>query len=122
MLLDDWRVPLAIVSVVASLALLSSVYFYVRIQAEGEQRRDQSCGISEAKQHKDIRQLADTYRYLLALSPAEQRSTFNTFIRARLPLAEREAAEDDAPPFCDEDGVGLPEPDLKVPRRPRALR
>lgn len=98
-----------------------------RINQEGVERRDQSCRISEAKQAKDVSQLERTYRYLLDLSPSEARSTLNQAILQGLPLVEKEARLDDAPPFCDEhdpDGkpIGLAEPDMKVPDRPAGLR
>lgn len=119
---DDIRVQLAVVAVMASLALFSSVYFYVRIQSEGRERRTQTCTIQESKQAKDVRQLKATYRYLLDLKPEERDDTINVAVLHALTETERDAHLDDAPKFCDEPNIGLPEPDTKIPQRPEALR
>ena len=119
---EDWRVPLAVVAVMASLALFSAVYFYVRIQSEGRERRTQTCTIQESKQAKDVRQLKATYRYLLSLRPDELDDTINVAVLHALTETERDAHLDDAPAFCDEPKIGLPEPDPKIPQRPEALR
>ena len=92
-----------------------------RIEAEGVERRDQSCDISEAKHKADVVQLERTYAYLLSLSPREKRSSINRAVLANLPNVEREARLDPAPSFCDEPGVGLKEPDPKIPARPPNL-
>jgi hypothetical protein len=39
-----------------------------------------------------------------------------------LSTTEAEARMDDAPPFCDDEGIGLPEPDPVVPPRPVKFR
>lgn len=101
------------------------LYFISVHQSEFEnevaQRRGQSCKISETKQAKDVKQLVKYYEYLLALSPEERNQTINKFIFKTLPDVELEASTDDAPDFCDEPGVGLPEPDMKIPARPKVL-
>jgi len=93
-----------------------------RIDREGLGRRDQACTISERKQLADVQQLRRTYAYLLSLSPRERRSRLNMAVLQQLPSVEQEARFDDAPKFCDQPHLGLPEPDSKIPKRPRALR
>jgi hypothetical protein len=89
--------------------------------AEQKARRDQACAISEAKQRRDIDSLRRTYDYLLTLSPTEKRDPINRAVLAGLPRTEADARLDDAPPYCDEPGIGEPEPDPTIPRRPIAL-
>lgn len=93
----------------------------VRLDREGVARRDQTCALQETKQKADVDALARTYDYLAGLSRAERRERLNVVILAQLPRTVREAQIDDAPPFCDQPGVGLPEPDPKLPRRPPGL-
>jgi hypothetical protein len=69
-----------------------------------------------------VRALRKTYLYLEQLKPAERRTTLNRFILHKLPSVEREARTDQAPGFCDEPGIGLPEPDPRIPQRPKGLR
>lgn len=106
---------------VTALAIRQNYSAIQKINQEGVERRDQSCTISERKQLTDVRQLQRVYLYLLKLSPSEARSPINMAIRQSLPIAEGEAHQDDAPDFCDEPHVGLPEPDQCVPPRPVAL-
>lgn len=85
-------------------------------------RVDESCKISERGHLEDVRQLRQTYRYLLQLTPAERQQPLNRFIIGQLPRTEREARTDNAPSYCDRAGVGLPEPDPVIPKRPKRLR
>lgn len=94
----------------------------VSFNAEQAERRDQSCAITEGQQRDEVVQLRRTYDYLLSLSPAERRDPLNRAILAQLTQTEARAKQDNAPEFCDDDGVGLPEPDMPVPDRPLALR
>jgi hypothetical protein len=93
------------------------------IRAENRERRDQSCAISERKQATDIKKLRQTYAYLHRKRREGRlgEDLPREVIRA-LPRSEAEAHEDDAPPFCDEKGIGLPEPDPVIPSRPREFR
>lgn len=104
---------------VFALTVLVLVSLY-RLQAEAKQRRDQSCTIQEKKQLADIVQLQQTYRFLL--DPESKKNGLYGPVLIALPRTESEAREDDAPDFCDDPGVGLPEPDTKVPPRPTAIK
>ena len=92
-----------------------------QIEAESRARRDQSCRISEETHKDDVDSLRRTYKYLLDLTPRQKQTTFNRALLANLPNVERKARQDPAPPFCDEPGIGLPEPDPVVPKRPKSL-
>lgn len=96
------------------------VLSFLAYSAEQRERRDQACAISEAKQRKDIDTLRRTYAFLLD-PPPDQRGLAR-LVRPDLARVEAEARLDDAPPYCDEDGIGESEPDPTVPRRPEALR
>ena len=91
------------------------------IERERIERTNQSCDITERKQADDVRKLRNTYDYLVGLTPRQRRTALNAAIIRQLPRTEEEARRDDAPAFCDEPGVGLPEPDPKLPRRPKSL-
>lgn len=90
--------------------------------ADSRERIDQGCKISEGKQLKDVTSLKATYKYLLALPPKQRRKGINGAIFAQLSSIEHEAEIDDAPAYCDQPNVGLPEPDPVVPERPAELR
>lgn len=104
---------------VFTLTALVLVSLY-RLQVEAQQRRDQSCTIQEKKQLADVTQLKQTYKFLL--DPASKKSGLYKVVLISLPRAESEAREDDAPAFCDEPDVGLPEPDSKIPPRPASIK
>lgn len=109
-------------SVLYLFVLVVVVLGVLRLGSESDERADQTCQIFEGQHLADVRQLRDTYRYLLQLSPVEKRDGINRYVIGRLPETEKRARTDTAPEFCDDDGVGLPEPDPEVPERPRALR
>ena len=88
---------------------------------EAIDRRDQSCSLFERQHLTEVNQLRDTYRYLESIPPENRSDPINKFIRSSLPEVERTAQVDRAPPYCDEPGVGLPEPDPVLPKRPKAL-
>lgn len=90
-------------------------------QADTKARINESCTIAERKQKKDVDDLKATYAYLLKLPPDQRRKGINGAILAQLPKSEAAAREDDAPSYCDEPNVGLPEPDTLVPDRPLEL-
>lgn len=111
---------------VAVLALIASGHANQaldQLKSEGKTRRDQACLVNEKKQREKVRQLSETYRFLLAQKAAgEDSSVLYRFIVAALPQQEKNALLDEAAPFCDEPGIGLPEPDPRIPKRPAALK
>lgn len=93
-----------------------------QIDRESRERRDQSCKVTEKAQRVKEQQLARTYQFLVAArANGETGSTIYKFIVASLPAQEAKARLDEAPLFCDEPGIGLPEPDPVVPPRPKGL-
>jgi hypothetical protein len=121
-----------VISVLALVAGLVGITFAVagyvkaenaikQVVAEGAERRDQSCLHDEIDQRADVRGLRLTYKYIVKLTPRQRATPFNALLIQQLPRSEREAGRDDAPPFCDEPGFGLPEPDQPIPDRPAEL-
>lgn len=106
--------------VLAALSIFLSVVLFAKIQSEGRERRSQSCLSSEGKHLDEVNQLKRTYGYL-----ERNREHLNVGLAAEimrvLPETERHAMHDAAPAFCDEPGIGLPEPDPKIPKRPAFL-
>ena len=108
-------------------------------EANRREARHQICLRDEREHLEAVEGLADLYRYIGQLKPAELRDTINQFIIMDLPQTEREAATDQAPKFCDEPGftqeaiyrntngrlgsppVGRPEPDPEIPDRPASV-
>jgi hypothetical protein len=98
-----------------------------RIEAEGIERRDQTCTLFEGQHLADVKQLRGTYRFLARLPRSEWDEALPKAIVGNLPQLEAKARRDSAPPYCDEPGaaaeakgakpVGLPEPDPKLPKR-----
>lgn len=103
----------------------------VRSNRESVERRDQICLGAEQVHLNEVNALRDRYRYVLSLRPSERRATLNEFIIAQIPKTEADAKSDEAPDFCDEPGeaaekrgakpIGLPEPDPKIPARPKRI-
>lgn len=118
-----WRVTVGIAVVVVSVVL--GFYGVARVLSqvskEGHQRRDQTCLLFESQHLKDVRQLAATYRYLEGLSPRERTQGINPTVIAMLPQTEADARASAAPVYCDAPGVGLPEPNPRIPARPPGL-
>jgi len=101
-----------------------------RILTEFEQERniraDQACNLFETDHLKDVQELKQTYKFLLDPDAVTENKALVKFIVLNLPRTEEEARLDSAPPYCDGtfpngDDIGLPEPDPKIPERPKAL-
>lgn len=111
----------------AAITLFLSVWLIARTENEGNARRDQTCEVFEGAYAEEVRGLKDVYRFILRESPEERKSTLSQFIIAQLPRSEAEAKSDSdtrgqqVPDYCDKPGIGRPEPDPKVPERPKAL-
>lgn len=88
---------------------------------DSRERIDQSCTLFERDHLTDVQRLRNTYRYLAQLRPSEVDQPLNRFVIRALPETEREARQDTAPRYCDEPGLGLPEPDPVIPQRPQNL-
>lgn len=90
--------------------------------AESVERRDQNCLLFERSQQRSVQALANTYKYLGGLTPRQLAEPLNRAVLANLPQTISEAQTADAPPYCDDPGVGLPEPNPVVPKPPKGLR
>lgn len=93
----------------------------LEIRAESRQRIDDTCRINETRQKTEVDALKRTYEYLGGLTAQQLAEPLNKAVLAGLPATVRAALTDDAPAYCDKPGVGLPEPDPVVPRRPKSL-
>lgn len=110
---------LPILSVAAAgVALALTVTLVFQFEREQAERRDQLCGLFEADHLADVKVLQGRYRLL---SDPDRRALLGAGLTRLVVLGlgeiEREARTDTAPEFCDEPGVGLPEPDPVLPRR-----
>lgn len=123
------RVTIALVVVGASLGLAAyglqqgrahDSKTLARVAREGDERRDQTCRLFEKQADESVRQLVQTYRFLLALTPAQRMEPLARFVLANLSKAEAQAHVP-APVYCDAPGVGLPEPNPRIPVRPPSL-
>lgn len=106
---------------IAAYAVISTVSLVRELRSETAQRINETCRISETKQRSDVEALRRTYEYLGGLSGKQLAEPLNRAVLAGLPSTIREAETDDAPSYCDKPGVGLPEPDPKLPVRPRNI-
>jgi hypothetical protein len=119
--------------VIPLFALGIALFAVLHLNHESAQRRDQNCIVFErdaiaaktayvtAKE-----QLDNTERYLANLPAAERKTTINVAVAANLPRLEetvdlqwRNAKASAAPPYCDQPGVGLDEPNPALPSKPR---
>lgn len=114
---DRWRPLNAAALILAAASILLSAWLYARIVSEGRERRDQSCLQNERRHLDDVQQLRNTYEFLEHLPRSEWGTPLTRAIVRQLPQIERDARVDVAPKFCDEHGIGLPEPDPVVPKR-----
>ena len=112
----------------ANSAAMQSQQAVRQIKQESRGRRDQSCSLSEREHLEDIRTLRRAYRrtpkaleFYLQVAPRGFRPFLRNAVYADLARLEKEARVDRAPEFCDAPGIGLPEPDPVVPKRPPNL-
>lgn len=101
----------------ANSAALKANHAIASFKKESLQRRDESCEITEREHKGDVESLRKTYAYIESLSEKETHQKLNQIIIANLPETEQNARTDVAPSYCDEPGIGLPEPDPVLPKR-----
>lgn len=97
------------------------VIFALNLNSGNKQRRDQACTIFERQQVQNVKTLTQTYGFLLSLSPTQIQDPLNELILRNVPQTEATARTDPSPAYCDDEGIGLPEPDPKVPPRPKVI-
>lgn len=91
-------------------------------EQEADTRQDQVCVVFERLHDTEVRRLRGTYEYLAALPSAELETVLSQTILRGLPETEKRVEDILPPAFCNQPGVGLPEPGLKTPERPPSLR
>jgi hypothetical protein len=89
--------------------------------SEANHRRDQACVLFERQHAKDVRQLVQTYDYLVGLTPKQRARGINPAVIATLPQTEDSARTSTPPRYCFSPGVGLAEPKPRIPSRPPGL-
>lgn len=105
---------------------LSNAKIIHDLTQERNVRADQTCELFETDHLQKVQSLRQRYQYLTQLTPEELTQPLNRFIIIALPQVEQEAVIDRAPEYCDGtkpngDDIGLPEPDPKIPDRPKKL-
>jgi hypothetical protein len=136
---DDWTwrdrgrwawqnlVPVAAISL-AAWAVFGVGQALERQTREADERRNQTCTLFETDHLQDVQSLKRTYERLpealdfyMEAAPERLQPFLRATIAGDLERLEREAKADSAPPYCDEPGFGLPEPDPVIPKRPPGL-
>ncbi len=110
--------PWFITTILCFLAVFLSYYLPAQ---ESKKRRDQTCALLEATHKRNVDNLNSTYDYISELKEREVHDTLTIFVLRNLPQAETSTRIDDAPQFCDEPGIGLPEPDPVINERPERV-
>lgn len=92
-----------------------------KIARDRRQGRDQICRSAEREHKRMVRGLRTTYGYLLSLNDQQLHEPLNQILLGQLRRTESVARHDPAPAFCDNPGLGLPEPDPRIPHRPARI-
>lgn len=92
-------------------------------EAERKVRTNQNCEFAERTHLRDVEALRGTYQYLEAVEqqPSEKQSILYKLVIKTVPRTIAEGETDIAPQYCDNPGLGLPEPDPVIPARPKFL-
>lgn len=85
---------------------------------ESAVREDGQCRIFEKDEEQAVQQLETTYLFMTGRD--EDAELYDVALEG-LPRAEAEAVSENAPGYCNDEGVGLPEPDPTIPERPPLL-
>lgn len=99
-----------------------------KIEREGAQRRDQACRGLELAHKQEVKDLNRSYRFWEDPPPSFRDLLANPLVLEKLSDDIRNARSDQdgygqfVPKYCDAPNVGLPEPDPKLPKPPRAIR
>jgi hypothetical protein len=108
-------------------------------EKERQERAHQTCTLFERNHADDVKRLTATYKYLLGLNNQQRLEPLNQAVLAGLSETEAKVRTDIAPVYCDKPGekaeklwkktkgkegkppVGLPEPNPKIPERPKGI-
>lgn len=108
--------------VLYALVIIGCALFIRALEQEADDRQDGQCQIFEGQHLDDVTVLGNTYAFLLTVEPEDRNDALYKFAIRQLPTTEARAYRDRAPQYCDEEGIGLPEPDPEIPLRPKALK
>ena len=112
---DVW---LLVVSVLVAVAVIGVENTQDDRDREAADRRDQTCLLFERSYHRSVQSLEQTYRFLERATPRQARDPIVAAILAQLPQTELRVRDERNPAYCDKPGVGLREPNPRVPKRP----
>lgn len=85
-LIEDWRLPFTVVTILASIALVAAVYFFVTLA----KATNGLCDLNANRLKDKASQITNTREYLKT-GPGMERNGLNDFIRTNsLPRLERE--------------------------------
>lgn len=121
------RVMPYIAMIMATLALGSAIALYINSAKESKHRRSDTCRVFEGQHLQEITDLKGGYDYLASI-PRSKWTQLEKTVYKRLPKQESDAKSDTdqlgpyVPAYCDEEDIGLPEPDPVVPKRPATLK
>lgn len=101
--------------VVSALSFLASSLLWSSLTSESKDRRNQNCLVFEGSHKADVDNLKQTFKFLDRTRPDEWDNTIIKFVARNVPKQYEEAKIDAAPEYCDEEGIGLPEPDPEIP-------
>lgn len=111
----------------AAFALFFAVLLFYKIDSEGKERRDQACQGAEGKHLEEVKQLRRTYDYFVHPPPGFEKLLKDPRTIQQLHEAEKAAKNDGdqfgefVPAYCDEPGIGRPEPDPTLPHKPAGV-
>jgi hypothetical protein len=117
---------LSLVVAFAALGLVGAGFYH--LNRETSERRSQTCTWFEGDHLDDVQQLRRAYKripealeFYLEAAPKRLHPFLVGAVTSDVERLEAEARVDAAPEFCDEESVGLPEPDPVIPKRPKNL-
>jgi hypothetical protein len=92
-----------------------------RIEKDRNARRNDTCVTAERQEATSVKAVIRTYAFLRTLPRSERGTAITRAIVRNLPMTYANAKADRAPKYCDEPGVGLPEPGPRLPQ-PRSFK
>jgi hypothetical protein len=101
------------------LAVGVAFFALLKVYVEGNHRRDEACTLFERMHAADVKKVTDTVRFIA--HPPPRLAGLVNLARAQLPVTFADAEASTEPGYCNEPGVGLPEPGPRVPPRPASL-
>jgi hypothetical protein len=121
---DPWTRRLAVFAcVLATIGPVAVTALLAAFLDERDRARGQICTWFEGDHLDDVQNLVNTYAFFEEQTVAGIRgSDFLLPVFLQMPETEGEALQDQAPAFCDEEGVAFPEPDPCYPERPAQVR